>query len=347
MTYLIKLKPLSPMFFGSDITFGEGNDEYANSYIVHSRLFPQPTQTVGMLRKLLLNQAGHMLLHRRGEWVNASRRDAAVSLVGSEAASLEGDNVFGKFLGMGPIMLHDGKEFWMHAPADHSFYYIRRPGRVVLANGAIKTSIPSLEGYDPKKETGNLIVSESGSITDLKSVFVPKEQVGIQRDARGRVDENRFFKKTSFVMEKNFSFAFTVELEEGAVLKDDIVFMGAERTSFKLTVIPCDDNPVEKFTFSATPVTRVILLSDAYVDANIYDACEFSLSSKVSMRTIIGKENKSSPMRRFQGKTKKRYTLLRAGSVFYTEKNDTIKHYLDRPSLQRIGLNHYITTGVN
>jgi CRISPR-associated protein Cmr3 len=84
MRYLITLKPLEPFMFGGDQTFGALGDKEAGSYLVKSRMFPQQTAVLGMLRKELMVQAGLLTRKLRGEWVDPQKKANAAELVGTE-----------------------------------------------------------------------------------------------------------------------------------------------------------------------------------------------------------------------------------------------------------------------
>ena len=61
--YKIELTPVDKFFFGGDMTFQVGNaksdfNERFSSYIIKSSYYPQQTSLLGMLRFLILRNAG-------------------------------------------------------------------------------------------------------------------------------------------------------------------------------------------------------------------------------------------------------------------------------------------------
>lgn len=123
--YTITLTPVDKFFFGGDMTFQVGNkdDEFNtqySSYIIQSSRFPQQTSLLGMLRFLILRNAGESLFANN----RITDKVAAAGLIGgrsfvvnnSNEPNIDGIyeqaiNSFGKIESISHVrILRDGKE---------------------------------------------------------------------------------------------------------------------------------------------------------------------------------------------------------------------------------------------
>ena len=84
MKYLVTLKSLEPFLFGGENTFGTLGDKENGTYLVKSRMFPQQSALLGMLKKEIMTQSGVLTRKIRGEWVDKKDKQRAKELVGSE-----------------------------------------------------------------------------------------------------------------------------------------------------------------------------------------------------------------------------------------------------------------------
>lgn len=84
MKYKITLKPLQPFLFGGDNTYGKIGDKENGTYITKSRLFPQQSAILGMLKKEIMTQQGLLTKKIKGEWVDKNKTTTAHEFVGLE-----------------------------------------------------------------------------------------------------------------------------------------------------------------------------------------------------------------------------------------------------------------------
>ena len=98
--YQITLTPIDRFFFGGDMTFQVGKDEKDDfnerysSYIIRSLMYPQQTSLLGMLRFLILRNAGEDVF-KDGKIVDKSK---AKALIGGKSFSVNSgheENDFG------------------------------------------------------------------------------------------------------------------------------------------------------------------------------------------------------------------------------------------------------------
>ena len=301
MRYLVTLTPLEPYLFGGDITFGKYADKEEGSYIVKSTLFPQQSAILGMLRKEIMTQAGLLTRKRKGEWVD--NRKEAEKLVSSGKFNIEynKEQDFKPINKISPVfLLKEDKRYIKKVDIDNYSY---KDGKLLE--------------YDPKVDIyDNYISIDHEDNLKTEKIFKAVEQIGNKKGG----EENSLFKKISYSLNDGFKFAFYLDCNYA--LKNSIVFLGADRSSFKMEIQESNDKLEHK-----DKKGFITLLGDAYIKEDI--ECEFAITSEVSYRNIqkTGKGFKKSD----------RYFLYERGSVFL---NPT-KLEIDNKNLQKIGYNIY------
>ncbi len=276
--YLVKLKPLTPFFFGGENTFGEGEV----NYFAKSNYMPQQTTILGFLRYELLAQNGLI-----GTDPVSQKWD---DLIGSQSFECVDDKFtasFGAIKNISPVFIMDGNDSYITQSFDWAYY--EDDNRSEIINGckmsakkidsihirfehankigfvdSIKNFIPILEvggkKYDPKLGLASLWVSADGKKMkhwDFEEgfqqdgqigngFFVPKSQIGIHRETdKPKTQKGDFYKQIfkSF-HETNTCFAFYVDinLPAGKTLASRVTTMGGERSVFEMTITRVDDH---------------------------------------------------------------------------------------------------------
>ncbi len=340
-SYLVTLTPLEPFFFGGENTFGEGEK---SRYYAKSELFPQQTQILGMLRKTLLKYGGYLKIHRRGEWVKKEDKQKASNLTGSKWKPFKNIDL-GVIENISHLMLRKDNEFFIKAPFDHFFEIEREENESVYINDESKKYLYVLkktsgENFSSKDYLCDDFVSNNGSLLKKDDIFKTITQVGNQKD-KSEDDKDKFFKKDLFCLKKGYAFSFFVNFKDTDEIKEIInnmqkdkvfVHLGGERSKFILKIEERDWDI--NFDISKKNISRVILLSDSFVDDEIFKKCDFALSSKKPFRYIEKNISKNFSK-------SNRYFLLIKGSVFYTDKPDEIIKLIEQnKNFKKIGYNH-------
>ena len=316
MKYQVNLIPLKPYFFGGDTTFGTKGDKENSSYLIHSRKFPQQSAILGMLKKEIMIQSGVLTKKVKGEWVDNKYKQQAATLVGSQKFDIFSNKPqdFGTIKNISPIFLiQNGKR------------YIKK---VDIASYPYKNQ--KLENYNAKIDIyDNYISLDSNDTKSSNDIFEIVEQIG-----NSKLDEeDSLFKKSSYILKDGFKFAFYLECEYE--LKNSIVYLGADKSVFKLELIKDDGNLDYEDNNG-----YLTLLSDAYVTVPLKDNCEFAITSEISYRQLINSFDNN--QRRFE-KSKKIY-LYEKGSVIINP-SDKLLDNLNNKNLQQIGYNKYTMKG--
>lgn len=338
--YLITLKPLEPFFFGGEYTFGGDDSRNEGSrYSATSKYFPQQSALLGMLRKTILIQEGCLTLHRRGEWVDASRSSKASTVAGKGQFSYEENYDIGKIDSISPLFIAQNGHFYIIDAKDSAFTPKISPNSRMLLGDSEQPNI-LFEGYDPKNySSDNFIAHDGKGIKKLTELYEEVSSVGIEKSTKGESKEDAFFQKTSFVLQKNAAFACIVNLDEKINLSQTIVTLGADQSSFMMELKPFDKDFHELFSAAFAPkcLDRVVLTAETLVNSEASQHALFILGERKSYRYLKAEKNASS-----KGKKSKRYFLLERGSVIYTDNMDKLISHLSQSHLQRVGINHFI-----
>lgn len=334
----ITLKPTDSYFFGGERTFDEG--EQAN-YSAESNLFPQQTALLGLVRYLILEQCGALPL--------PIHRNKANVLIGSKSfvASEEAQD-FGMIQQLGPLLMKKGDEYFRVTNSKEELS-LDFNTNATLWTGSGSAAIPIVADYDPKAHYPIKLVSlADGRSVDLEEVLETHEQVGIRKTTDGSDNTDGFFKQTCYGLRPGYQFVFqilttagqyeqtTYELQE----QEGYVSFGGEQKQFSYRIARSEQLLSESWKQpdgSATS-SRLVTVSDSWVDQKLYDHCEFSLAETTSFRTVSYDHH-------FRKSKPTRLNLLKKGSVLYPRKGQLsdLASYLEQPSKFRMaGFNHYL-----
>ncbi|MBD3374425.1 hypothetical protein GF406_05250 [candidate division KSB1 bacterium] len=321
--YFISLTPQAPFFFGSEKTFGDGQNQ---NYFAKSNPFPQQTTILGMLRKELLIQGN---LYKE-KWSDYSKEDYSNmnALIG-EAFKLNRTNNFGKINTISPVFISNGNACYIQTPFDDGLTIEFKKGRSSL--DSILGNIPIISNYTAKTGLPDSFTSTKSEMASFNEIFTKFVKVGNAKDKTE--DENdKFFKQLFYTMNKNYSFAFFADIDFD--LKPSIVFMGADNSSFRMNVEKTTET-FESLFIPKSSKDRIALLSDAWVDESIYEKCIFAITEIVDFRTT--------DIKNWSIRKSNKFEMIKRGSVFFVDEinKSHIQKLLQNKSLQKIGYNIY------
>jgi CRISPR-associated protein Cmr3 len=321
MRYLVKLKPLKPFFFGGDVTFGKLGDDENGTYLAHSRLFPQQSAILGMLRKEILLQQKLLTTKMRGEWVDKNKSEEAKKLVGDESFDIISNSIqnFGVIKNISPVFLmNDDKRFIKRANVGNYEDELLK----VYKNG-------KLENYNPKEDIlDNFISIDDEETLKTEDIFKPVTQIGIKKTVNSEEKDNAFYKKTSYLFQDDFYFAFYLDID--FELKSSFVKLGADDSIFKMEIRESKEELNYKDDY-------LLLLSDALITIPLKGNCEFAITKEISYQNLQSKLKNGLKFK----KSEKVY-LYERGSIIINPTDELLEN-LQNKNLQKIGYN--ITTG--
>lgn len=144
-----------------------------------------------------------------------------------------------------------------------------------------------------------------------------------------------YTKKTSCRFQDGFSFGFYLECDYE--LKNSIVTLGADRSSFMMEVKTSNETLEQK-------TNNLVLLGDSYITVPIdkNNNCDFAVTSEISYQNLINmkgiQKDKKTEKNSFK-KSNKIY-LYEKGSVIINPSIELIEN-LNNKNLQQIGYNIY------
>lgn len=352
--YKVTLKPLDWFFFGGESTFDNGEK---TSYIAHSDLLPQQTALLGMVRYQLLKQ--NDLLTERGKKVELEKVE---DLIGKDSFKMRDEEQnFGKIKGLSPVFLEKEGEKGVEAYFPISLtkgYELTFEGNVkVSVNGIEKGCLINDNQTFKQKEYDNYrrFQGEKDGELMVSKIFETRMQIGITKNTdfgQDDGDQNRFFKHEMVKFKTDdFRYVFYVELDEE--LKNDYVFLGAERSCFKMDVTPLPNAKsvcqvyMDKHN-SLEEDGRVELLSPTYIKDmdKLNEICNFHWSYQTTFRNLTmvkdGKGKLNSGAISYD-RINSKYQFLSAGSVLFFDeaKRKDVESLLNDGHMQSIGYNYY------
>ena len=318
MKYLVTLSPLEPFLFGGDNTFGKLGDEINGTYLVKSRQFPQQSAILGMLKKEIMTQNNLLTRQLKGEWVEPKNKQKAENLVGIEKFDIFSKSIqnFGKIKNISPMFFIKNDEIFIKKVDIDSFDF---------EDGVLKGYKSKIDIYD------NFINISTNEKLTSDDIFKPIEKTANKKGG----EENSLFKKTSYLLNDNFKFAFYLDCD--CDLKNSIITLGADRSSFKMEVK--EDNSTLNYEDKKAYLT---LISDAYITLSLKDNCDFAITSEISYQNL---QNQKHAFKHNEFKKSDKVYLYEKGSVIINPSQALIDD-LNNKNLQQIGYNIF-TKGKN
>lgn len=253
--YKITLTPVDKFFFGGDMTFQVGSDEKDSfnarysSYIIESSRFPQQTSLLGMLRFLILSNAGKSVFYDN----RIQDKNTAAMLIGARSFSTSEahvSNVFGKIKSISRVRVLRGDVELDFAP-QYGCIDFSKKARETMANGTYNLgflNVPNIK-YNAKEglETLMIPISEmenyfykfvqimderkkkekektkdnfmpAKSPYKLSDIFIEDRRIGISRSMEtGKTDDGALFKQISYRFnnqEANHCFVFDADVDD-------------------------------------------------------------------------------------------------------------------------------------
>jgi CRISPR-associated protein Cmr3 len=286
--YLITFKPAGRFFFGTSQSFAEG-------FNPTSFPFPQQTTVLGAIRAKILEQNNCLDFDTRKPVGNFQQFTGSSPMKGLD----ESDDNLGKIEKLSPVFLVKWKstdtcpaDFLLPVPADvFSEYDANKKDeegdqivKSLLRFELMKKELPEWSNNiiytfdkrikeDHAEYLGGIQFWDAYSKNEKlpfdtsylsKKIIIPDSQPGIARETEGikkrNAKDNYFYRKCDFRLESDFCFGIIVHFSEENVLKDDDIFMGGERSLFrmKLNKLPLQPSHI----FLEHPIVKRFYIKD-------------------------------------------------------------------------------------
>jgi hypothetical protein len=356
-TYRITLTPIGGYYAGGEGSFAKplpqavvNKDEKRvvdyfkprQGYIAFGERFMQQTQLLGMLKRQLLLHGGYLFYYKNGIHLTPRIRNSTPNFIGSSES-----NHHGIITSLSPLMLHhDDFGHTIAAPLDDPWgeladddtntgyingharaYRITRPGESDRYIGA-------------KDYPADYFIDEEGKRHLAEDIFAEDVRVHNQTARNGLGDEDRFFKVRRYRLKEKWRFVFYATFSKEPKLPDkSIVTIGGEESRFEMQTQQ-ESTPEWPKLFAqhlAKSHSRILLLSDAVVEAEIFDSVRAAVAQKVPFRTL------DSTKRGVPISTKQ--MLLKRGSVLYPQagkENEVLTAISTEETMPTLGYNQAI-----
>ncbi|MDF2922154.1 MAG: hypothetical protein K0R57_1068 [Paenibacillaceae bacterium] len=350
--YLVTFKPLTPYFFGGMHSFGYG--ERVN-YLVKSVRYPQQTTLLGVIRRILIEQALPAL--RADRRYSEDEKKTINHLIGNNGFTFISEPAepasYGIIKSISPLWLvKEGQEarLWVPKPLDYE-YQIKE---LATAHSMEKQNILLFDKFNPKEGC------RSGWITPDKTMLLEDSligcttQVGIRRlnsrknESGENVADQDYYKQEFCVMkDPSLAFACWMHLSEPYAWNNQgVVPIGGERTPYSYHIHDSQASTMDPDDYSwsehkdllsaASSISRIVLLSDTYLPSqDLHKYAQQSIVSLVPFRYLQSSDTGKNK------RTDKLFQLLQRGSVLYTkDPTSLINKIKSYGVLHNIGFNH-------
>ena len=370
--YQITLAPVDKFFFGGDMTFAVGLKETKkkwdelterekneigfntqfSSYIIQSSMFPQQTSLLGMLRFLILRNAGDNVF-KDGHIIDKAK---AKELIGERSFMVNRNNDFKTIKCLSHVRIRKMANSQItDLEFAHLFKELSFTDASVGSYNLSDICIPSLskDDYDAKKGL-DIMLTDGKNKYKLEDIFIEDRRIGINRDINtGIVDDGALFKQISYRFsnkEANYCFVFDAEVDDTVTFEKysgQVVSVGGDNSQF---IIGISKNV--KVNETLKPYENAVwLLSPAFLTRAEARIAKFAVTRLMPFRFLTDREdNNDNDNRTFyimnsKLKRSERYELYAPGSVFYFEtekqKQEFIKSVESKQEFRQIGYNEY------
>lgn len=325
---------MGKFFFGGDMTFTlNGKDSENSSYFIKSNRYPQQTSLLGMLRFLLLTNAGTDVFCD-GKITDGKK---ASELIGENSFTVDNmDASFGAIERITPCFLIDGKAHLQVNAIGKEWKF------EVNEYGAIDSD------YDVKKLCKDL--DEAIFLSDLRN--------GITKTDKHEKKDGALFKQENLIFNNfdkdgnkihDYKFAFYAEVNENIGLEKysgQLVSLGADSSVFAITIMEDVFKEPTVSTCDKFKGEYVVLTSPSYLE----DADKLNVAFAIT-KVIPFKFLKTSVDTKSYNRINKainaseRYNLYDRGSVFFfknaEDKQKFIEKLESRVDFKQIGYNYH------
>jgi len=284
---------------------------------------------LGMLRKEILRR-GYLKLHINGEWPDLPKHKNGDSkewleikeLVGVESFDFQKEIETGIIEDISEVFIKKDNKVYYQMPFDEKLTP-KKTDIEVMFNGRKRKFVNF--GINPKEYENSYLISKNNTLS-YSDVFISSESVGIKKNS----DEEGFFQRNAYKLKEGFEFAFILTLKKDVDISG-VVNIGGDGSNFILKMEKFDNN-LEYPEFSQKEgFDRIVLLSEAFVDDNIEDLCEYIFAEDEIFRGVKSGNKKT-----------KRARVLKRGGVLYPKENKTQEvEKLLKNHLYKIGFNRF------
>ena len=363
--YQITLTPVDKFFFGGDMTFkvGNENDEFNekySSYIIKSLMFPQQTSLLGMLRFLILRNAGEDVF-KDGKIVNKQK---AKELIGGQSFSVNKDHQANQFGNINCITGVKIRRISSKNVSDLEFAPLVTDCN--FDNSSTGTynlcefCIPDIPKYKAKEGLSTYL-TDGKAPYELFSLFKEDRRIGIDRDFntgktdrsanidKDEEDDGTLFKQISYRFDNSDAqhcFVFDAEVDDSVRLEDysgQIVSVGGDNSQFVIGI----SKEIQGKVIIPPLSSAIQILSPTFLQRDEARKSKFAVTNLQPFRFLESKMDSTHSYHILSRSLTRsaKYQLYAPGSVFFFEdeqqKEEFAKMIESKEDFRQIGYNEY------
>lgn len=338
-SYLVKLVPTEPYFFGNEKSFkfdGQKNSgQMSNQYFIRSERTPLQSTLLGTMR--------YVFLPHKKDWGSYSENELKENCdaVGERSFNIEAETAqnFGLIKKISPLFIMNGDEKFVVTPFDHKiekFDHESEKNKYTPFEDYYSIITDSGEklyttGFDSKNGIADSYMNvRTGEIVSPEKIFATDSRVGLNKNN----DEKAFHKREFYILKNGYSFAFYITLDDAAKVPENKVnvFMGQSKSMFTAEFVP-EENIVPESISRLLGEDIIYCFGDTLADSSIYNSSKFAIVKTRDYRAYLtGKKGNVV-------KGSKLYKLIKAGSIFKADDFSTLENCIKNPNCTQTGFN--------
>ena len=173
----IRLRPVNQYYFGGEVSFYSDSEK---NYLVESRLFPQQTAVLGLLRYVLLREKD--MLTNQQHLFNGKPEKDVEDLIGKKSfdmSELEKEQDFGIIKEISPLFLQREGYAWLPLAKDAGFDFKKENQGNCDLLGKKEERIPFLVGYKAKEGYTQQFSNGKDTPLSTESIFIKTTQIDL------------------------------------------------------------------------------------------------------------------------------------------------------------------------
>lgn len=353
MTKLITLTPLEPYFFGGErvFSYGEHTSKLAGGYFIRSLNTPSQTALFGALRYLGIGEKN----------ADYSLSDEDKKNIGAASFNmLQTSQEFGRITGISPLYLMDDHgALYIRAPFDHhagcktQTYQPYRdyspPLLTAGCDGDVQTRIFPRRFQAKNGLADGWLRLDGGRIVEDKDIFhgLVRPHVNKSEHAEG------FVKRQYTRLKEGWRFAFFANVHDDFIFGPErVIYLGQKKSAFAVQTDDETEPTLEEITQLLAHERRpgqsfLYLQSDTFLGAeadiaSLSSSCSFAMTTVREQRVFTTNYAAGGNHYQRYRKEESLLKLLRAGSIFWTDKPEKVKELIEKKHLQQAGFNRVI-----
>ncbi|MBK9302249.1 MAG: hypothetical protein IPN14_17025 [Bacteroidetes bacterium] len=207
------------------------NTDNTQSYYLKSLMIPKQSTVIGIVRYLLLMQAGNEIFKEN----KIQDKNEAKNLIGERSYEVSlSDFELGKIQSISPIYILHNKKFYFLSPSINQKAEIKNVGKIAV-----------IDHNHDFKNMQSALISNEGDTQQLDNVFINHFQSNNNKNDTNETRSDAFFKTCYYKLKDGIGFGITIEVDDDVMINTTDSFyakIGGENKLFKIECIQGENN---------------------------------------------------------------------------------------------------------